>query len=304
MVSRTWELKAWQQAVTGWERETLRTGSVTRPQANDEGRRNDHKALLAQLACRIETSTGTRRRAIDAIRSHPEVSIAVFPELYLSGYTYRDLDELALAPDSDELASIAAAGGRRGDGGGNRLRGTDAGGHRQLGCLHRHRRLLAGVYRKTYLFPPEADAGFLQGEELMILELAGRRAAPLICFDIEFPEPGRQLALAGAELLVTASANMDPFFIDHAVGAVARAREQAPHLYANLVGSGDGLVFVGASRSVAPTGEILAEASRDQEELLVVPVAEPGGVDPRTDYPKLVRPPLPVTVSEKERATR
>ena len=84
----------------------------------------------------------------------------------------------------------------------------------------------------------------------MILELAGRRAAPLICFDIEFPEPGRQLALAGAELLVTASANMDPFFIDHAVGAVAGAREQAPHLYANLVGSGDGLVFVGASRSV------------------------------------------------------
>jgi hypothetical protein len=35
-----------------------------------------------------------------------------------------------------------------------------------------------------------------------------------------------------------------------------------------------------------------------------VPVAEPGGLDPRTDYPKLVRPPLPVTVSEKERATR
>jgi len=70
------------------------------------------------------------------------------------------------------------------------------------------------------------------------------------------------------------------------------------------VSSGDGLVFVGASRSIAPTGEVLVEASRDREELLVVPVAEPGGVDPRTDYPKLVRPPLPVTISEKEGATR
>jgi predicted amidohydrolase len=49
------------------------------------------------------------------------------------------------------------------------------------------------------------------------------------------------------------------------------------------VGSGDGLVFVGGSRSIAPTGEILAEASRDQEELLVVPIAELGGFDPRTD---------------------
>jgi predicted amidohydrolase len=96
---------------------------------------------------------------------------------------------------------------------------------------------------------------------------------------------------------------MDPFYIDHAVGSVARAHEnRLPHLYANLVGSGDGLTFVGASRSIAPTGEILVEASRDQEELLVVPVAELGGFDPRTDYPKFVRPTRPVTVLEKERA--
>ena len=263
------------------------------------------KALLAQLACRIGDIEGNTARAIDAIRTHPEVSIAVFPELYLSGYTYRNLDELARAPDGDELTSIAAAAAeaetavvigfaeRTVEGVANSAACIDTDGS------------LAGVYRKTYLFPSEADAGFLQGEELMVLELAGRRAAPLICFDIEFPEPGRQVALAGAELLVTASANMDPFFIDHAVGAVARAHEnRLPHLYANLVGSGDGLVFVGASRSVAPTGEILVEASRDQEELVVVPVAEPGGVDPRTDYPKLVRPPLPVRVSEKERAIR
>ena len=262
-------------------------------------------ALLAQLACRIGDIEGNTARAIDAIRTHPEVDIAVFPELFLCGYTYRDLDDLAREPDGEELASIAAAAAEAETavviGFAER---TPKGIANSAACIDTDGSL-AGVYRKTYLFPSEADAGFLQGEELLVIELAGRRAAPLICFDIEFPEPGRQVALAGAELLVTASANMDPFFIDHAVGAVARAHEnRLPHLYANLVGSGDGLVFVGASRSVAPTGEILAEASRDQEELLVVPVADPGGVDPRTNYPKLLRPPLPVTVSEKERATR
>lgn len=263
------------------------------------------KALLAQLGCRIGDLEGNTARAVDAIRSHPEADIAVFPELYLSGYTYRDLDEVARDPESAELREIGAAAAeaetavvigfaeRMASGVANSAACIDSDG------------TLAGVYRKTYLFPSEANAGFVQGEELLVLDLAGRRVAPLICFDIEFPEPGRQVALAGAELIATASANMEPFYLDHAVGAVARAHEnRLPHLYTNLVGSGDGLTFVGASRSVAPTGEVLVEASRDREELLVVPVAEREGIDPRVDYPKLVRPPLPVTVPERERATR
>jgi predicted amidohydrolase len=61
------------------------------------------KALLAQLACRIGDVTGNMSRAVDAIRSHPGVDFAVFPELYLSGYTYRDLDELAVDVDGAEI---------------------------------------------------------------------------------------------------------------------------------------------------------------------------------------------------------
>jgi predicted amidohydrolase len=261
------------------------------------------QALLAQLSCRIGDVEGNAARAVEAIRSHPEVDIAVFPELYLSGYTYRDLDALARAADCPELRQIADAAAEAGtavvigfaekmpDGVGN-----------SVACIDRDGSL-AGVYRKTNLFGSEVDAGFKEGEELLIVDLAGRRVAPLICFDIEFPEPARQVTLAGADLLVTASANMDPFYIDHAVGVVARAHEnRRPHLYANMVGEGDGLVFVGASRSVAPTGETLVEASQDREELLVVAVAELGGFDEETDYPTLVRPPRPVKLPESEPA--
>ena len=260
------------------------------------------QALLAQLSCRIGDVEGNTTAAVEAIRSAPEVDIAVFPELYLSGYTYRDLDQLARTVDSPELVEIGRAAAEAGTavviGFAER---TPNGVANSVACFDGNGSV-AGVYRKTHLFESEAEAGFVEGEELIVVELAGRRVAPLICFDIEFPEPARQVTLAGAELLVTASANMDPFYIDHAVGSVARAHEnRLPHLYANLVGTGDGLVFVGASRSIAPTGEILVEASRDREELLVVPVAEPGGVDPRTDYPRLLRPPLPVTVLESER---
>jgi predicted amidohydrolase len=262
------------------------------------------KALLAQLACRIGDVAGNTARAVEAIRTHPNADIAVFPELFLSGYTYRDLDEVARDPESAELVEIGAAAG-------------ECGTAVVIGFAERHPRgvsisaacfdrdgSLAGIYRKANLFESEAQAGFVEGDEYLILELAGRRVAPLICFDIEFPEPARQVALAGADLLVTASANMAPFYIDHAVGTVARAHEnRLPHLYANLVGEGDGLVFVGGSRSVAPTGETVAEASDDREELLLVPVAELGGFDERTDYPKYLRPPLPVRAAEKAEAT-
>jgi predicted amidohydrolase len=257
------------------------------------------KALLAQLSCRIGDIEGNTKTAADAIRSNPEADIAVFPELYLSGYTYRDLDLLARTEDSPELMEIAGAAREAGTavviGFAER---TPKGVANSVACIDGDGSI-AGVYRKTHLFESEAEAGFVEGEELIVVELAGRRVAPLICFDIEFPEPARQVTLAGAELLVTASANMDPFYIDHAVGSVARAHEnRRPHLYTNLVGSGDGLVFVGASRSIAPTGETLVEASRDREEVLTVPVAEGGGFDPRTDYPKYVRPQQPVRVVE------
>jgi predicted amidohydrolase len=260
------------------------------------------QALLAQLSCRIGDVAGNTAIAVDAIRSNPEVDIAVFPELYLSGYTYRDLDQLARPIDSGELREIGRAAADAGTavviGFAERM---SKGVANSVACIDNDGSV-AGVYRKTHLFESEAEAGFVEGEELIIVELAGRRVAPLICFDIEFPEPARQVTLAGAELLVTASANMDPFYIDHAVGSVARAHEnRRPHLYANLVGSGDGLVFVGASRSIAPTGETLVEASRDKEELLTVPVAEHGGFDPRTDYPRYVRPRRPVRVEAGER---
>jgi predicted amidohydrolase len=253
------------------------------------------QALLAQLSNRIGDVDGNATRAVEAIRAHPEVDIAVFPELFLSGYTYRDLDALARDRECEELARIARAAAEADTavvvGFAER---TSRGVANSVACIDGDGST-AAVYRKTYLFESEAEAGFVPGEELVVLELAGRRIAPLICFDIEFPEPARQVTLAGADLFVTASANMDPFFIDHAVASVARAHEnRRPHLYANPVGTGDGLVFVGGSRSVAPTGQTVVEASSDREELLVVPVAERGGFDPRTDYPRYVRPPLPV----------
>jgi predicted amidohydrolase len=255
------------------------------------------KALLCQLASTIGDPARDAERAAAAIRSHPEVELAIFPELYLGGYRCRDVERSARTVDDAEMlairracaeASTAAVVGF--------AERTDRGRLANAAAIIDRDGSVVAAYRKTQLFGDERTA-FVPGEEQLVLPLLGRRVAPLICFDIEFPEPARAVALAGADLLVTSSANMYPFFVDHAVASQARAVEnRTPHLYANAVGATDEFVFVGGSRAVSPLGDVVAEGSQDREELIVVDVPERGGIDERVDYLRALQPVPPVRV--------
>jgi predicted amidohydrolase len=257
------------------------------------------KALLAQLSPKVGAVSENAERAATAIAEHPEADLAVFPELFLSGYALRGLEQVSRETDAAELQLIQAVAAdantavvvgfaeRCKDGFGN-----------SAACIDETGRLVA-IYRKTHLFGEEAEV-FTAGEELVLVSLAGRKVAPLICFDIEFPEPARRLAQAGAELITTISANFKPFAIDHSIPTLSRAIEnRLPHLYSNMVGFSDGFEFVGGSRSMSPLGEVLYEAPAEQEEIAIVPVADRAGVDERADYVPLLRD-MP-DVSDKSR---
>jgi predicted amidohydrolase len=61
---------------------------------------------------------------------------------------------------------------------------------------------VAAVYRKTHLWDAEADL-FRPGDLAPpIVDTPVGRLGPLICYDLEFPEMPRGLALAGADLIV------------------------------------------------------------------------------------------------------
>jgi N-carbamoylputrescine amidase len=109
----------------------------------------------------------------------------------------------------------------------------------------------------------------------------------LVCWDQWYPEAARLMALAGAEILLYPTAiGWDPADTDE---EKARQREawmtvQRGHAVANGVplaacnrigfeespDGGRGLQFWGSSFVAGPQGEILAQASSDQRELLVV----------------------------------
>jgi len=230
------------------------------------------KALLAQLSPKVGAVGENAGRAAKAITQHADADLAVFPELYLSGYALRGLEEVSRDADADELRLIqaAAAEGETAVVIGFAERCED-GFANSAACIDEAGRLVA-IYRKTFLFGEEAEV-FTAGKEFVLVPLAGRKVAPLICFDIEFPEPARRVAQAGAELITTISANFKPFAIDHSIPALSRAIEnRLPHLYSNMVGSSDGFEFVGGSRSMSPLGEVLYEAPADREDIAVVPV--------------------------------
>ena len=52
------------------------------------------RALLAQLASVPGQTQANAERAVETLATHPEVEIAVFPELYLGGY------DLSLVPQA------------------------------------------------------------------------------------------------------------------------------------------------------------------------------------------------------------
>ena len=241
------------------------------------------RALLAQLTPEPGALAENTARAAEEIRSHPGVEIAVFPELFLSGYRLEGLDIVACDADGPELGEIARASA---DAETATIVGfveRDARGfHNAVACIDADGEHVA-TYRKVQLFGAEADA-FGAGDRLVVVGLADRVVAPLICFDAEFPELARAAAMGGADLLVTVAANMEPFGREHLIHMTARALEnRIPHLYVNRGGSESGFDFVGMSRAVDPEGAVIAEAGRE-DQLLVAEVGGPRSPDARVDY--------------------
>jgi predicted amidohydrolase len=249
--------------------------------------------VLAQLSPRLRHTKANLETMGRIVAEQPDADLVVFPELFLSGYTLSDIDELAVQMDSPELERVTGMARENS----TALifgapEGISGGITNSAFCVD-EQGTIAAVYRKVQLYGGEESDAFVAGNELLIVELCGLKMGLMICFDIEFPEVARSLARAGAEMLVTISANMEPFGNDHAVFISARALENGlPHVYVNQVGPVEKLTFVGGSTVVSPDGEIYAQASSSEEEILSVRLLLVKS-NLREDYLSQLRSPMP-----------
>ncbi len=199
--------------------------------------------------------------------------LLICPEMYLTGYAIGPGAVRRLAEPADGPSATAAAGIAR-DAGiavlyGYPELGGDGRVHNAALLLDRHGRRRAG-YRKTHLFGSLDRDAFAPGDEApAVVELDGLKLGILICYDVEFPESVRHLALQGAELVAVPTANMVPYSFVMRTLVPARAYEN--HLfvaYANRCGREGEIDYLGESCVVGPDGLDLARAGQGEELLL------------------------------------
>jgi predicted amidohydrolase len=262
--------------------------------------------VLAQLRPAPRDTSRNLETVRKTVAEGGDVDLVVFPELFLSGYTTSKPEELALDLEGSEINAIARLARENSTA---VILGVPerapAGIANSAVCVDRSGDI-TGSYRKTHLFGRERHA-YVAGNELLIVDLDGVRAGIMICFDVEFPEVARALVKAGANLLVTISANMDPFGRDHEVFATARALENSvPHLYANQVGRGEAFTFAGGTMIVSADGDRPVEAGAAEEKVIRHELDLSGRSaerpeDLRPDYLKEMRGQLPVVFAERTR---
>ena len=197
-----------------------------------------------------------------------DVDLLVLPEMFLSGYNIgaRAVAERAQPQDGDAAQQIAELAKtcnmaivygypERGEDGRiyNSAQLIDARGQRLLN------------YRKTHLFGELDRTMFTPGPDAFpVVELNGWKLGLLICYDLEFPENARRLALAGAELIVVPTANMTPYDFIADVTVRSRAFENQCYVaYANYCANEGDIHYCGQSSIAAPNGQQIALAQHE-----------------------------------------
>ncbi len=122
----------------------------------------------------------------------------VLPELCETGFTMRS--ELAVTPDSVEWGSRVAKSHKIWLQCGLARRQPD-GSVANTATIFSPDGSEAGQYRKSFLFSPSGeDRSYSPGTGPIVINCDGVAVAPMICYDLRFPELWRHALLGGAEV--------------------------------------------------------------------------------------------------------
>ncbi|MDZ5077190.1 carbon-nitrogen hydrolase family protein [Nesterenkonia sp. HG001] len=224
----------------------------------------------------------TRTDRLAAEAADVGADLLLLPEMHLTGYAIgrKAVEALAEAPGGSALARMAEIARRHGVAicHGFPERDGDEVFNSAAFIDESGRELLR--WRKLHLFG-DVDAQQFDRAELgsagptsevaarAVVDWHGWAIGLAICYDVEFPEIARRLALAGADLLVVPTANMVGFEVVSRLLVPARALENQMYVaYANYTGADAEFRYNGLSLIAGPDGAPVVSAGSGEELLI------------------------------------
>jgi 5-aminopentanamidase len=131
-------------------------------------------------------------------------------------------------------------------------------------------------YRKTHLFGADERAAYCPGIQFEPpFSFGAFRIGLLICYDVEYPEAVRSLALMGADVILIPTALTDEYAAVTDFLVPARSIENQVYLaYCNHAGVENGMRFLGGSCLTGMDGKALAAAGAG-EALIIGEISKP-----------------------------
>ncbi|MFG2332119.1 nitrilase-related carbon-nitrogen hydrolase [Streptomyces sp. NPDC048604] len=236
----------------------------------------------AQLSLAVGDVEGNRAAADRAIEAAAAagVKVLVLPELANTGYVFRDAAhaaELAEPADGPTVTAWAEAAARHDMVLVAGFCERDETGTTRNSAVLVDPTGVRAVYRKAHLFGAIEKAAFVPGDERPpVVDTAVGRIGVMVCYDVEFPEWVRDVALRGAQLLC-APVNWPLFPRPEGERAAEVIRVQADAAVNRMfvaacdrTGTENGVEWTGGSVITDPDGFPLAGPATETGESLLV----------------------------------
>jgi predicted amidohydrolase len=249
-----------------------------------------------KIACiQVDVHFGIPKKNIEHIEKKIREAVAlhqpdtiVLPELWDTGYDLTRLDEISDHNGEKAkkwLSSLASEYGINIIGGSVAYRENNSVYNNMLSFDRTGKQ--TGTYAKAHLITLMEEEKYISpGKENCLFKVDGILSTAVICYDIRFPEWIRQPFLKGAKMLFVPAQWPIQRQTHWRALLIARAIENQCYVVAcNRVGSDPNNTFAGQSMIIDPWGDIIAEGSAAEEEILFAEIT-PSLVDEvRTKVP-------------------
>lgn len=190
----------------------------------------------------------------------PPADLLVLPELALAGFGAPDVVRArALRADGPEILGLAALARRHHRAIAFGYAECDGGALYNSACTIGMDGTILAHARKMHLWAGYEQALFRPGARGPVFPLADCRLGILICYDLDFQEAARDLALRGADTILVLSATTMPYDIIPDAVVPARAYENGCNvIFADRGGVDGAFTFLGRSRILGPDGGVVA----------------------------------------------